>query len=164
MEAPEKWSFQFQNEETVQFKHEELFASDALLLGKVTYQIFANSWPARQGDFADRMNNLPKYVVSTGLNQFPWNNSHPIQDHVVEEISTLKRQPGQDILVAGSGGLVQTLMQRDLVDEYRFLIHPIVLGNGKRFYQDGCPATLRLMQTQLFDTGMVLLRYQPQRK
>ncbi len=164
MEAPEKWSFQFQNEETAKFKHEELFASDALLLGKVTYQGFAESWPRRQGDFADRMNTLPKYVVSASLNEFPWNNSYPIKNHIAEEIAKLKQQPGQDILVVGSGTLVQTLMQHDLVDEYRFLIHPIILGSGKCFYKNGCQAALSLIQSQPFDTGMVLLRYQPERK
>ena len=164
MEAPEKWSFPFQNEETAQFKHEELFSSEMLLLGKATYQIFADSWPARQGDFADRMNSIPKYVVSASLNQFPWNNSHPIKNHFLQKITTLKQQPGQDILVIGSGVLVQTLMQHDLADEYRFLIHPIVLGSGKRLYKDGCQATLRLAQTRSFDTGTVPLQYQPERK
>jgi len=164
MEAPENWSFPFQNEQTAKFKHEELFASDAILLGKATYQVFANSWPSRQGDFANRMNSLPKYVVSTSLNQLPWNNSFQIKDHVLEQISQLKQQPGQSILVAGSSVLAQTLMQHELVDEHRLLVHPIVLGNGKRLYQDGSQATLRLIETQPFDTGMVLLRYQVERK
>jgi dihydrofolate reductase len=123
METPEKWSFPFQDEETVKFKHEELFASDALLLGKTTYQIFANSWPSRKGDFADRMNRLPKFVVSTTLNELKWNNSRQIKGIAEKEIAKLKQQPGQDILVAGSSVLVQTLMQHDLVDEYRLLIH-----------------------------------------
>jgi dihydrofolate reductase len=164
MEAPEKWSFPFQNEETAQFKHEELFASDALLLGKVTYEIFADRWPARQGEFADRMNSIPKYVVSTSLNQFPWNNSHPIKNNVVKEISDLKQQPGQDILVTGSGLLAQTLMQHGLVDEYNFLISPIILGSMKRLFTEGSQSALRLMHTRTFDTGMVLLQYQPERK
>ncbi len=164
MEAPEKWSFPFQNEETARFKQAELSASDVLLLGKVTYQIFANSWPKRQGGFADRMNSIPKYVVSTSLKQFPWNNTHPIKRHLIEEISELKQQPGQNILAVGSGVLVQTLMQHNLVDEYWFLIHPIVLGNGKRLYEKGCQTALRLLQAQTFDTGMVLLQYEPERK
>jgi len=162
MEAPEKWSFPFQNEETQKIKHEELFASDMLLLGKVTYQLFAKSWPSRQGEFADRMNNIPKYVVSASLNQLPWNNSHQIKDQVVEEISKLKQQPGQDILVVGSSVLAQTLMRYDLVDEYRFLVHPIVLGNGERFFKEGSQVKLRLTKTQSFVIGMVLLEYQVQ--
>jgi dihydrofolate reductase len=164
MEAPEKWSFPFQNEDTQKIKHEELFASDLLLLGKVTYQLFSQSWPSRKGDFADRMNSIPKYVVSARLDQLPWNNSHHIKDSVVEEIFKLKQQPGQDILVVGSGILVQTLMQSDLVDEYRFLIHPIVLGNGEHFFKNGSRANLRLTQIRSFATGMVLLEYEVQRK
>lgn len=166
MEAPEKWSFPFQNEETAQFKHEELFASDALLLGKVTYQIFANSWPSRIGDFADRMNNIPKYVVSTTLNELEWNNSRQIKDakRVVEKILELKQQPGQDILVTGSGVLMKTLMHHGLVDEYRFLVHPIVLGSGKRLFTDESQAALKLVQAQPFSTGMVLLEYQSAEK
>lgn len=164
MEAPEKWSFQFQNEETARFKHEELFASDALLLGKITYQGFADSWPSRQGDFADRMNNIPKYVVSTSLHQLPWNNSFQIKDHLVDEVSRLKQQSGQNILVVGSGVLVQALTQVQLVDEYWLLIHPVILGNGERFYKDGSQAGLRLVQARSFDTGMVLLQYQLERK
>ena len=164
MEAPEKWSFPFQNEETAQFKHEELFSSDMLLLGKATYQIFADSWPARQGDFANRMNSIPKYVVSASLNQFPWNNSHPIKNHFLQEITTLKQQPGQDILVVGSGVLVQALMQHNLADEYRFLVHPVILGNGKRLFTNESQAALRLVQAQSFSTGMVLLKYQSAKK
>ena len=164
METPEKWSFPFQNEETQKIKFDELFASDTLLLGKVTYQLFAKSWPSRKGDFADCMNNIPKYVISTGLSKLPWNNSYQIKHNAAEEISKLKQQPGRDILVAGSGVLVKTLMQYDLVDEYRFLIHPIVLGDGERFFEDSCRANLKLIQAQSFATGMVLLEYQVERK
>ena len=160
MESPEKWSFPFQNEETQKIKFDELFASDVLLLGKVTYQNFAKSWPSRRGEFADRMNTIPKYVVSTSLDQLPWNNSHQIKEQAVEEISQLKQEPGRDILVAGSSVLVKTLMQYDLVEEYRFLIHPIVLGKGERFFKDGSKAGLRLIGTQCFATGTVLLEYQ----
>lgn len=163
MEAPEKWSFPFQNEETQKIKYEELFASDMLLLGKVTYQSFSKSWPSRQGNFADRMNNIPKYVVSTSLHQLPWNNSFQIKDQAVEQISRLKQQPGQDILVVGSGLLAQTLVQYDLVDDYRFLIHPIVLGSGERFYKEGSQAALKLIQAQAFGTGMVFMKYQSER-
>jgi dihydrofolate reductase len=163
MEAPEKWSFPFQDEEVAQFKYEEIVASDALLLGKITYQIFAHSWPIRTGEFADRMNSIPKYVVSTSLDQLTWNNSHQFKDAgcIVEDILKLKQQPGQDILVPGSGILVKTLMQNSLVDEYRFLVHPLVLGNGERLFTDESQAALKLVQVQPFNTGIVLLRYQP---
>jgi dihydrofolate reductase len=166
MEAPENWSFQFRkdNDEVGMLKHDELFASDALLLGGKTYQIFADSWPSRTGEFADRMNSIPKYVVSTTTRTPTWNNSHLIDENVVEGISELKKLPGRDILVVGSGMLLQTLMQYDLVDEYRLMIHPIVLGSGKHLFRDGGPATLKLIQAQPFSTGIVLLQYQPEKK
>ncbi len=114
------WSFRFWNEEAAKFKFDELFASDTLLLGRVTYQIFADTWPSRTDEqgFADRMNSLPKYMVSTTLAKAEWNNSHVIRGNVAEEVSRLKQQPGQNIMVDGSARLVQTLMQHNLVDEY----------------------------------------------
>ncbi len=161
MEAPQNWSFDFQTDDTAKFKHDEIFASDALLIGEVTYQEFAKSWPARTGDFADRMNSVPKYVVSTNLKELTWNNAHLIGQNVVDEIAKLKAQPGQDLLVAGSGMLVQTLMENGFVDEYRFLVHPIVLGTGKHFFKEGEQAKLKLIEAKSYDSGMVLLRYQP---
>ena len=121
MEAPENWAFDFQNEETGEFKTKELFKSDTILVGEVTYTIFAESWPSRTGDFADRMNSIPKYVVTTNDGELTWNNSHVIKENIVEEIARLKQQPGKDILVPGSGVLVQTLLDNDLVDELRLL-------------------------------------------
>jgi len=161
MEAPQDWSFDFQTDDTAKFKHDEMFASDALLIGEVTYQEFAKSWPSRTGDFADRMNSVPKYVVSTNLKELAWHNSQLISQDVVAQIAALKQQPGQDILVAGSGVLVRTLMENDLVDEYRFLIHPLVLGQGKHFFKDGAQAKLKLLEAKSYESGMVLLRYQP---
>lgn len=150
-EEPGHWSFQFWNDEAAQFKFDELFASDALLLGRVTYQGFAAAWPAMKDEqgFADRMNGLPKYVVSTTLQEAAWNNSHIINGDVAEAVATLKQQPGQDILVAGSGQLVQTLMQHGLIDEYRLMIHPVILGGGKRLFGDGTGnSTLKLVDTK----------------
>jgi dihydrofolate reductase len=167
MEEPGTWSFQFWNEEAAQFKFDELFASDALLLGRVTYQGFAAAWPSMTDEqgFADRMNNLPKYVVSTTLEAVEWNNSTLIKENIPEEVSKLKQQSGQDILIGGSGELVRTLMQRDLIDEYRFMVHPIVLGSGKRLFRDGSdPTTLRLVDTRTTSTGVVILTYQPAEK
>src|SRR6266545_2277713 len=126
------WSFLFSSDEHRQFKFDELMASDALLLGRVTYEIFAAAWPSRTGEFADRMNSLPKYVVSTTLQKAEWNNSHLISDatHVVEEVVKLKQQPGKDILLCGSAELFQTLSQHNLIDEYRLMVYPIILGTG----------------------------------
>src|ERR1051326_8067916 len=143
------WSFPFWSEEAGKFKFDELFASDALLLGRVTYQGFAKAWPSMKDEqgFADRMNGLPKYVVSTTLEELAWNNSHLIKGNLTEEITKLKQQDGQDILVAGSGELVAALRQYDLIDEYRLLVHPIVVGGGKRFFRDGMnKETLRLVE------------------
>jgi dihydrofolate reductase len=164
MEAPDKWHLQFWHEEMGKYKDDELFASDALLLGRITYEGFADAWPSRAGDdFADRMNGLPKYVVSTTLEEpLEWNNSTLIKGNVAEEVSKLKQQPGQDILIAGSADLVHTLMQHDLIDEYRIMVHPVVVGSGKRLFRDGSDTkVLRLVETKTFGSGVVVLTYQP---
>ncbi|HVO69078.1 MAG TPA: dihydrofolate reductase family protein, partial [Aggregatilineaceae bacterium] len=158
------WSFQFWNEEAAKFKFDELFASDALLLGRVTYQGFAKAWPSMRDEagFADRMNNLPKYVVSTTLQTVEWNNSRLIKGNIAEEVSRLKQQPGKDILLAGSAALVNTLMQHDLIDEYRLMVHPIIVGGGKRLFGDGInKKVLRLVDTKTFSSGIIVLSYQP---
>jgi dihydrofolate reductase len=166
MEAPEKWTFQFWNDDLAKFKLDELFASDAHLLGRVTYQIFAGAWPSRSDEegFADRMNSLPKYVVSTTLKKAEWKNSHLIGENSAAEILKLKQQPGRNILVAGSATLVQTLIQHDLIDEYHFLVFPIVLGGGKRLFIDESKTTLKLVETKAFNSGVVLLSYKPDEK
>jgi dihydrofolate reductase len=163
MEEP-AWTAPYWNDDIAKFKSEENFASDALLLGRVTYQGFAAAWPERTDEGADRMNTLPKYVVSTTLNKVEWNNSTLIKDHIVEELTKLKQQDGQDILVYGSATLVQTLIQHDLVDCYRLLVYPVVLGKGKRLFQEETTAMLKLVATQAFSSGVVALIYEPERK
>jgi dihydrofolate reductase len=161
------WSHQFFNEEAGKYKFDELFSSDALLLGRVTYEGFAAAWPKFKDEagFADRMNGLPKYVVSTSLQKPEWNNSHVIRGNVVEEVSKLKQQDGLAILVAGSAELVHMLRQHDLVDEYRFLLHPIVVGGGKRLFRDASAYTpLRLIENKTFSTGLMALHYAPETK
>ena len=157
------WSFQFWSEEAWKFKFDELFAADALLLGRVTYEGFSKAWPAMKDEegFADRMNGLPKYVVSTTLEKAEWNNSHIIRSNVAEAVANLKQQPGQDILVAGSARLVQTLAQHDLVDEYRLMVHPILVGGGKRVFGGGTERkALKLVEARPFSSGIVILFYQ----
>lgn len=156
------WTMPYWHDEIGKFKFDELFACDALLLGRVTYQGFAAAWPSMKDEagFADRMNNLPKFVVSTTLTEATWNNSKLINANVVEEISQLKQQPGQDILISGSATLVHTLMQHGLVDEYRLLVYPVVLGSGKCLFTDVSKTTLKLVATQTFGSGVVLLQYQ----
>ena len=166
IEAPHEWSFPYWSDETGKFKLDELLATDAHLLGRVTYERFAAAWPSRtdEAGFADRMNSLPKYVVSTTLRKAEWNNSTIINENVAEEIAKLKKQPGGDILVAGSATLVRFLMENDLVDEYRLLTYPLVLGKGKRLFPDGMNASLKLTESRPMGSGVVLLRYQPDRK
>ena len=156
------WSFQYWSDEAGKYKFDELFASDALLLGRVTYEGFARAWPSMQDEagFADRMNNLPKYVVSTTLEKAEWNNSHIIKGNVAEEVAKLKQQPGQNILVAGSAALAQTLMQHGLVDDYWLMVHPIVVGGGKRLFQDASKTPLQLVETKPLPLGVVVLHYQ----
>ncbi len=160
MEAPEKWSFPFQNDETAKFKSDELFASDALLLGRETYQIFEASWPSRTGEFADRMNGLPKFVASTTLKKAGWNNSKLIKGGIAEEVTWLKQQPGGNLLIVGSATLVHTLMQHGLIDEYRFMIMPILLGSGRQFFKEGSDRiTVRLVDRRPFSSGAIALIY-----
>ena len=158
------WTFQFGSAEQEKYKFDELFACDALLLGRVTYQGFAAAWPESEDEGAPYFNNVRKYVVSTTLDTAEWNNSTLIKDHVVDEITRLKQQDGKDITVHGSATLVQTLMQHDLVDRYRLLIYPVVLGNGKRLFKEGITATLKLVETQAFGSGVVALIYEPDRQ
>ena len=163
MEEPGQWSFPFWNDEAAKFKYDELFASDALLLGRVTYEAFAAAWPTMEGtgEFGERMNSLPKYVASRTLTETTWN-ATVIEGDVAEAVVHLKEQPGQDILVGGSATLVQTLMQHDLVDEYRLMIYPIILGTGKRLFKEGMAVmNLTLMETKTTATGVVILTYHP---
>ena len=166
VESPQDWSFPYWSDETAKFKWDELLATDAHLLGRVTYESFAAAWPERTDEqgFADRMNSLPKYVASTTLKKAEWNNSTIIKTNVADEIAKLKKQSGGDILVAGSMTLIRTLMEHDLVDEYRLLTYPIVVGKGKRLFADGMAASLKLTESKPMGSGVVLLRYEPERK
>ncbi len=162
MEAP-AWTFPYWNDEIAQFKGDESSASDALLLGRVTYQGFAAAWPQSTDEGAAYFNGVRKHVVSTTLDTVEWNNSTLIKDNIVAEITKLKQQDGKDITVHGSATLVQTLMQHDLVDRYRLLVYPVVLGKGKRLFQEGTTATLKLVATQAFSSGVAALIYEPER-
>jgi dihydrofolate reductase len=158
------WSFKFHNPGGMQFKLDELKTHDAMLLGRVTYEGFAKAWPSITDEvgFAERMNSMPKYVVSTTLQELEWNNSTLISSDVEREVAALKEQPGQDILVAGSRTLVQTLLAADLIDEYRLMVFPIVLGSGKRLFGDRPDATtLTLADSQTLESGTLILTYRP---
>ena len=164
MEEP-AWTFPYWNDEIAKFKGEESSASDALLLGRVTYQGFAAAWPESKDEGADYFNSVRKYVVSNTLEEpLEWTNSTLIKANIVEEITNLKQQDGKDITVHGSATLVQALMQHDLVDRYRLLVYPVVLGKGKRLFKEGIPATLKLLGSQSFSSGVVALVYEPDRQ
>jgi dihydrofolate reductase len=136
-----------------------------LLLGRVTYQGFAAAWPESKDEGADYFNSVRKYVVSNTLEEpLEWTNSTLIKANIVEEITNLKQQDGKDITVHGSATLVQALMQHDLVDRYRLLVYPVVLGKGKRLFKEGIPATLKLLGSQSFSSGVVALVYEPDRQ
>lgn len=165
VEAPNHWTFEFGSPEQERFKFEELFAADALLLGRVTYEGFAAAWPRlveQTGDYGKRMNSITKYVVSTTLERVDWQNSSLIRREVAEEVSQLKGQPGRDILIFGSITLAQFLMRHDLIDEYRLMVFPVVMGQGQRLFSEGRPKkTLKLLETQTFSSGVAVLRYAP---
>jgi len=158
------WSFEFRDPEGMQYKLQETLDHDALLLGRVTYEGFAAAWPSMTDEvgFAEKMNGMPKSVVSTTLDQLEWNNSTLIQGNLAEEVAKLKQRPGGDILVAGSATLVRGLMAEGLVDEYRLMVFPIVLGSGKRLFgETEDTATLKLIEAKTLDTGTLILTYHP---
>ena len=172
MEDP-SWTFQFASEEQERFKFDELAASDALLLGRTTYEGFAAAWPnmmeqyegprrAELGEYADLMNGYPKHVVTTTLEEARWNNSTIIRENVAEEVLKLKRQPGKDVLIFGSADLVNALMRHDLIDEFRLMVFPMVVGKGKRLFGGGIDEmVLELVDTEMFGSGVVVLTYRP---
>lgn len=162
MENP-AWTMPYWNDEISQFKGEEDATVDALLLGRVTYEGFAAAWTTSKDEGAEFMNSVRKYVVTNTLQNPQWNNSQAISGDVVSAIRALKAQDGQDILVYGSATLVQTLIQHDLVDAYRLLVYPVVLGAGKRLFHEGTTATLKLVGVQHFSSGVAALLYEPQR-
>ena len=164
------WSFQVdRGAEGDQFKFDELAAADALLLGRVTYEGFAAAWPQMEeqaGEYGAWMNGYPKYVASRSLQEpLEWKNSTLIEGDVAEEVGRLKKQGGKDILVFGSGQLARTLMEHDLVDEYRLMLFPIVVGKGKRLFGDvGETRAMRLEDTKpVGPDGVLILTYEPAR-
>ena len=175
MEDP-SWESPFRGEEQEKFKFDELAAADALLLGMKTYEGFAAAWPDMMehyegprrealGEYTDMMNGYPKHVASTTLQEpLGWNNSTLIKGDILEEVSRLKQQEGKDILVFGSADLMNTLMRHGLVDELRLMVFPIIVGKGKRLFEDGEDGrTLKLVDSKTFGTGVVSLAYRPER-
>lgn len=164
VEEPGEWSIPYFSDDLAQYKSEELNDSDALLFGRSTYEEFAAAWPEMEeieGEFAARMNTLPKYVASTTLEHAKWNNSTIIRENIPEQIAKLKRTPGENILIGGSGALAKSLIAHNLVDEIRMLVHPIALGRGKRLFEGANESIgLKLVATRAFESGVVALTYQ----
>ena len=156
------WAFQFdRGDEGNQFKLDEVMASEALLLGRVTYEGFAEAWPSRTGEFADKFNGMPKYVVSTTLQDPEWNNTTVIAEDVPTAVAKLKQSFEGDILVNGSVQLVQALAEDGLVDEYRFMVFPTVLGGGKHMFGATSGTTaLRLVDAKPAGETYILV-YEP---
>ena len=166
-EEPGQWSFPFFSDQAAQFKWRELQSSDALLLGRKTYEGFAAAWPTMEGtgEFGEKMNAMPKYVVSATLERADWSGSILVRGDLAAEIAKLKEQPGRDLLLSGSGRLLNGLNQANLIDLYRFMVHPIVLGKGARLFADGIDQTvLELTHHEVLDSGIVILEYQPAAK
>jgi dihydrofolate reductase len=156
------WSFEFdRGPEGNEFKLDETRASEALLLGRVTYEGFAEAWPSREGEFADMFNSMPKYVVSSTLTQPEWTNSRVLEaGDLVEAVSKIRQDADGDVVVHGSAQLAQTLIAHDLVDELRLMVFPVILGTGKRLFGDpGEKKSLRLVNSKLVGDGVVILTY-----
>lgn len=159
------WVFDFIGDEQIHYKLNETFEAESQLIGRVTYESFAAAWPGRSGEFADRMNAMPKHVVSTTLKNPEWNNTTVISRDVVGNITRLKQREGGPILVAGSRTVVHTLMEHDLIDEYRLMIFPVILGSGKRLFPETqTKRTLRLVDSRAFSSGVVVHTYHPSSK
>jgi dihydrofolate reductase len=161
------WSFEFdRGEEGNKFKLDETLDSEAQLLGRVTYEVFAQSWPSRTDDvgMADKFNSMPKYVVSSTLDKGEWNNSTVLKGDVVEEVSKLKREVDGNIVVHGSAQLVRTLLEHDLVDELRLMVFPVVLGAGKRLFGEMTDKKpMRLVDSKTVGEGVAILIFEPVR-
>jgi dihydrofolate reductase len=157
------WVFDFMSREQEQYKLDEVLEAESLLLGRVTYEGFSAAWPERGGEFADKMNSMPKYVVSSTLSDpLEWSNSTLIHGDVSGEVAKLKQQDGGPILVAGSQTLVHSLIENDLVDEYRLMVFPVLLGGGKRLFPESPEKrSLKLVDTKPFDSGVVVDTYRP---
>ena len=157
------WTFEIsRSEEGNQFKLKETFDSEALLLGRVTYEGFAKAWPSRKGEFADKFNTMPKYVISSTLKKAEWNNSTILNGDLTEEITRLKKKLKGNFVVHGSAQLVQALVANDLIDELRLMVFPVILGSGKKLFGDmDQKKAMKLISSQTVGAGVEILIYNP---
>ena len=157
------WTFEIDRGEGDKFKLEETLDTEALLLGRRTYEGFATAWPSREGEFADKFNSMPKYVVSSTLDDPEWTNSTVLAGDLAEEVARIKRSTPGNIVVHGSAQLVQALIEHDLVDELRLMVFPVILGGGKRVFSDagGDKKPMRLKDSKIVGDGVAILIYEP---
>lgn len=162
---PEKrsWSMPYTSDDVGEVIGESMMASDAMLLGRLTYEGFAAFWPSVPEDdpFSQVMNNRTKYVVSTTMDKADWKNSHLIKDDIAAELKKIKEQPGMDISIVGSGTLTRSLIEMNLVDELQLMLCPVVLGEGKKLFDDADYTTMDVLEVRSFDSGMIYLRLKP---
>jgi dihydrofolate reductase len=156
------WSFEIsRGDEGDRFKLDEAIGADALLLGRRTYEGFAEAWPSREGEFADKFNQMPKYVVSASMDEAEWENSTVISTDLAGEVAKLKESHDGDVVVHGSATLAQALIDEDLVDELRLMVFPVVLGSGKRLFGDSGKKPLQLTDSKVVGDGVAILTYRP---
>jgi dihydrofolate reductase len=160
IESPQEWGPPYWDDDHANYARKLLFAADALLLGRATYEGFAQAWPPREGDIADRINSLPKYVASNTLEEATWN-ATILEGDVAEEVSRLKREPGENLLKYGTGELDRTLIAKGLIDELHLWIFPVVAGAGQRLFDGIDLMHLNLVETTPFKSGIVVNTYAP---
>jgi dihydrofolate reductase len=158
------WTFEIERgDEGNKFKLDETMESDGLLLGRVTYEGFAEAWPSREGEFADKFNNTPKYVVSSTLKDPTWNNTTVLSGDLVEEVSKVRDEASGDVYVHGSQQLAEALLEHDLVDELHLMVFPVVLGTGKQFFgETSGKKPLQLVESKIVGDGVAILVYRPE--
>ncbi|WP_436762891.1 dihydrofolate reductase family protein [Streptosporangium sp. V21-05] len=163
IDNPHLWSMPYANEEVQKYSMNLVLGSDTLLLGRVTYEGMAQAWPGRSNPYADHVNGIEKYVVSSTLEKADWEPSTIVHgDDLVATVTELKKRPGGNIMIWGCGQLTDTLMEHGLLDEYRLLVSPVVVGQGQRLFRgENVTATLELVDSTTFDTGLIALAYRP---
>lgn len=166
IENPQNWSFEYMSDEFITYAREQLFATDMLIMGRMTFEGFSEAWSARAGtdDFADRINSLPKHVASRTLKgSLPWN-ATLIQGDVAKSVAKLKEGSGGYILQYGSGELTRTLLQHGLIDEFRLMVYPVAVGTGLRVFENIEQIPMKLLEIKTFSTGVVIIHYEPVKK
>lgn len=167
-ETMAEWFMPYDSPARQQLISDGIHACDAILFGRKTYEMLAPYWSQMKNNemgIAGKLNSVAKYVVSTTLENAAWENTTIIKNNIIEEITRLKQQPGNEIQVEGSATLADALIQADLVDEYKFFVHPAIVGRGKRFFKEGkLPGGLKLSNTEVLDKGVVVLTYQRERR